>query len=441
MSYPRYHNVQRVDGGAMSFEAYLKQIRLLYPNLPDLYVSYLQLIYEFNAEQLDRMLQLQQEDIAAAIFDATLAALQNAKNRGPDAFMTFVEAYQYQDVLAELFEIGGGLSFEEWLDEINKLYPDEPDAYLYYITLLIQYKTMLQEKHLPMVVDDPVISGIVETVFQNDLLDISKRITHASDNRLMTETVMEDGYVLKNSLAVMICEELLTIIHKYFQDHIHLIVDYSNDPIERDVTNMPVTSTFMAFDQMRVLKEMAPGVFRIYAEDEDGPNFKQQAIELFDIQAGGGDVTVFAGRVKAIDSQMTQVEPGSRDYNRITFGEMFAYQETALTGGLSISGVFNTPVSHVGFEVIAYEDTEFGSTYPIGFAGQTLSFDQYPAIHDVFIPLSRERLPAGPYKLVFTIYAYADEPIDMDMHLSGLHFSLIANNFTCELYESDIVAE
>ena len=108
MGYPKFNNVQKVDGGAMSFTAYLRQIRLLYPNLPEQYEHFLKLIYDFNAEQLERLLGIPENDIAAEIVLATAHAMSLAKAENVAAFESFVVAYNLKDIFAELLGIEKG---------------------------------------------------------------------------------------------------------------------------------------------------------------------------------------------------------------------------------------------------------------------------------------------------------------------------------------------
>ena len=124
MSYPRYHNVQRVEGEGMGFDTYLKQIRLLYPNLPDLYVYYLRVIYRFNKEQLDRMLQLGHYDIAYEIIDAYTQVLEQFKERDRDMFLQFVDGYGYTERMIELLEIEAGETIIETLGCHLSVVPD-----------------------------------------------------------------------------------------------------------------------------------------------------------------------------------------------------------------------------------------------------------------------------------------------------------------------------
>ena len=148
MSYPRYHNVQRVEGEGMGFDTYLKQIRLLYPNLPDLYVQYLRVIYQFNKEQLDRMLQLGHYDIAYEIVDAYTQVLEQFKDRDRDTFLQFVDGYGYTNRMIDLLEIQTDPDLIGYCETASCLY--SPGKEIYFSQ---PYDTIVSLALSPMYID------------------------------------------------------------------------------------------------------------------------------------------------------------------------------------------------------------------------------------------------------------------------------------------------
>lgn len=135
MGYSRFDGVKRVEGSSMPFENYLKQINLLYPNLPDIYIKYLEMIYEFEAKQLERLLLLNQHEIADAIVTSIFNALSNVKIKDNLVFQSFVENFFYKERASELFDIHS-LTFEEWLQEISNMYPDDYETFIAYFNLV-----------------------------------------------------------------------------------------------------------------------------------------------------------------------------------------------------------------------------------------------------------------------------------------------------------------
>lgn len=55
MALPRFTNVKKLEGSGQSFDNYLKQINLLYPNIPDLYNTYADKTTDFLAQQIARV--------------------------------------------------------------------------------------------------------------------------------------------------------------------------------------------------------------------------------------------------------------------------------------------------------------------------------------------------------------------------------------------------
>lgn len=141
MGYPRFNNVEKLEGSGMAFEAYLKQIRLLFPNLPEMYEKYLKMIYEFDAEQLQRLLLLNETELADALFSSILDGMQKVKNADYGLFKMFIEDYGLQDRVKELFDIVDeeGMTFEEYLIAINLMYPDMPDEYVAYLQMIYDF--------------------------------------------------------------------------------------------------------------------------------------------------------------------------------------------------------------------------------------------------------------------------------------------------------------
>lgn len=172
MGFSRFDGVERIQGSSMPFENYLRQINLLYPNLPDLYVKYLQMIYEFEAEQLERLLSLNIQELSNEIVSSIFNALYKVKNKNSGLFNSFIENFNYQDIAIDLFniEIPESLSFEEWLEEINAMYVS--DDFYYYLQLIY----LFNRNQLQRLLEDGDINSsddIVTNIF-NALLQVKQ---------------------------------------------------------------------------------------------------------------------------------------------------------------------------------------------------------------------------------------------------------------------------
>ena len=144
MGYPRFTNVQKLDGGSMPFESYLQQINLLYPNLPQMYVSYLQMIYEFDHTQLKRLLLLGEKELSYAIVTNLFTTLHTIKEQYPDMLNTFITDSTIRDQAAVLFD----LTLEQYLEQVDAFYPDFPDYYTAYLVLIYEFNAMQLERML-----------------------------------------------------------------------------------------------------------------------------------------------------------------------------------------------------------------------------------------------------------------------------------------------------
>lgn len=105
MGFLRFSNVRKIEGEGMTLEKYLNQIRYLYPNLPEMYLRYLRLVYEFNADQLERLIGLGADDIADGILTAFTDSLHTIKATDPAAFNRFTDSLYYRERMIDLFDI------------------------------------------------------------------------------------------------------------------------------------------------------------------------------------------------------------------------------------------------------------------------------------------------------------------------------------------------
>lgn len=112
MPIARFNGERHLNGGAMSFETYLKQINLLYPYVPDMYVKYIKMINDFDAGQIERLLKIQAFDLSNDLFSNILNSLQSVKTYDYELFMAFVAEYDLKNRVIELFEIEEGEQVE-----------------------------------------------------------------------------------------------------------------------------------------------------------------------------------------------------------------------------------------------------------------------------------------------------------------------------------------
>lgn len=194
MGYPRFNNVEKLEGSGMTFEAYLKQIRLLFPNLPEMYEKYLKMIYEFDAEQLQRLLLLNETELADALFSSILDGMQKVKNADYGLFKMFIEDYGLQDRVKELFDIVDeeGMTFEEYLIAINLMYPDMPDEYVAYLQMIYDFDSEQLAKLLLVgenFLADAIFSAMLDALWAVKITQVGLFNTFVEDYDLQNRAI------------------------------------------------------------------------------------------------------------------------------------------------------------------------------------------------------------------------------------------------------------
>lgn len=218
MGLVHFQNMQKINSSSLSFENYLKQINLLYPNLPDVYKKYTNLVIDFLDEQyrrdignndptLSELNQAQRdlfqaraleqllmhgasafgEQLAAEQLDLFTSTLETTGNRyaadlfpvfyylfaalygsfaakreaSPETFDAFkkfetTESASIAAMMTDLF--GVEKTLEEMLKEVTAAYPDKPEDYIAAMTVVNMFED--QEYRRDMNNTDPVLSVI-----------------------------------------------------------------------------------------------------------------------------------------------------------------------------------------------------------------------------------------------------------------------------------------
>lgn len=192
MGIARFNGVQKVQGGSMPFESYLKQIHLLYPNVADMYVKYTTMINEFDSNQMGRLIGESEYEMASSLFDGKLNVFASLKENNLELFEAFLEAFGIREKIAEIFDLEQ-LTLEEMLELVRELYEEDYEAYLEAMEII---KNFEMEEFLRMMgsyqltVEDIEENGEIYNSFMDMLLQRFEEFTD------MFNVVTENGAVL-----------------------------------------------------------------------------------------------------------------------------------------------------------------------------------------------------------------------------------------------------
>lgn len=335
MSLPRFNGAERISGGAMPFESYLKQIHYLHPSLPDLYVKYLTMINEFDAKQLERLLKAEEHELSDVLLSTILLALQHAKEHNYDSFMLFVETYGYQDIVAELFEVGGSL--EAMLQKVKEMYPEFIEEYEANMMLVINFYKNESDRFLLLPDDEFTIAlNDYRESINLELIYAYLLNTLASGRETIVEVDMGNGQMTPFPMPVVTneVENILAILTNLFSD-----VIVPNPNLHNDYNLLIPNAIFNAgLNSMELLKDTAPDYIEMIKESPQ--NIVARLIELFGI-TGGGELE----NTIIIDTSPIHRDIQSTDSLFETLAYVNLEEQADIIGGLTIQwhpAVFGT---------------------------------------------------------------------------------------------------
>jgi len=407
MGFPRFTGVKRLEGSSMPFENYLKQIHGLYPNIPDMYVHYLQMVYEFDATQLKRLLLLNEVELSEVIVANMFETLQSVKDENNELFTSFVETYSYKERASDLFDIlGEGVSFEEWLNLIGLMYEDDPISYLYYMGLAHSFMTNEIDTKMLLTGTDDTIETMVESVIKADMENLKQRMMHYINS--------DEKRIVYHPTQPMSWE-----MYK-FQDYIETLIACLGEIFEYG--NLTVTDTDMRscvgdlindfFNEslyyLEASKTDFPNDFE-YGQDNEMYDFKNRVIDLFNIQAGGGGGMgmMVKNRVYGLNGFMFDQSLDPENYvdnlgNNLYFGTLTNKEDSLLHGYLLVE--LWSEQNLTDDTAIDYEFTVDSEYQSFGSLQSTINFSSKDGVtHTAMIPIAVQELSADSYDMRLTI--------------------------------------
>lgn len=244
MGIARFNGVQKVQGGSMPFESYLKQIHLLYPNVVDMYVKYTTMINEFDSKQMGRLIGESEYELANSLFDGKLNVFASLKENNLELFEAFLETFGVKDKIAEIFDLGS-MSLEEMLEYVSLLYEEDYEAYT---TAIEMIKTFELEEFLR---DKIVTLEDIELDNENYTYFIESLLGRLDEAMSTFNLLTEDGALLSllsEEQIAYVNERLSLNFHAYFMN----LLEAYKTPIEEQLPSVVNQATSYAKNGSKV---------------------------------------------------------------------------------------------------------------------------------------------------------------------------------------------
>lgn len=244
MGIARFNGVQKVQGGSMPFESYLKQIHLLYPNVIDMYVKYTTMINEFDSKQMGRLIGESEYELANSLFDGKLNVFASLKENNLELFEAFLETFGIKDKIAEIFDLGS-MTLEEMLEYVSLLYEEEYELYVEAITMIktFELEEFLRDKIVTL--EDIELDNENYTYFIESLLD-------RMDEAMVTFNLLTEEGALLSLLSeeqiAYVNERLSLNFHAYFMS----LLEAYKTPIEEQLPSVVNQATNYAKNGSKV---------------------------------------------------------------------------------------------------------------------------------------------------------------------------------------------
>lgn len=244
MGIARFNGVQKVQGGSMPFESYLKQIHLLYPNVIDMYVKYTTMINEFDSKQMGRLIGESEYELANSLFDGKLNVFASLKENNLELFEAFLETFGIKDKIAEIFDLGS-MTLEEMLEYVSLLYEEDYEAYMIAIEMI---KTFELEEFLR---DKIVTLEDIELDNENYTYFIESLLGRMDEAMTTFNLLTEDGALLSllsEEQIAYVNERLSLNFHAYFMG----LLEAYKTPIEEQLPSVVNQATSYAKNGSKV---------------------------------------------------------------------------------------------------------------------------------------------------------------------------------------------
>lgn len=293
MGIARFTGVEKIQGGSMPFESYLKQINLLYPNVPDMYLKYLTMINEFDSEQMARLIEEEQE-LAVSLFDSKLVVFQELKDRNYELFASLLETYEIKETLQEIFEIGG-MSLEEMLEHITSLYdvdstPEELEEYAACMLLVYGFHYSESERLLN-VLDDDLADTLNDLNFshQTDLLKfyLINVMYSGREQGLTIDNGVDPPFTIQISALAKSMSDIYRTLEDFYMEHI--ITEYDDTFKTDENLSLPVIGFQSTVAMMKKLFDFNPDLIELFL-GQAYEYHKEVVTEIFNIESGGSSL-------------------------------------------------------------------------------------------------------------------------------------------------------
>lgn len=214
MGIARFNGVQKVQGGSMPFESYLKQIHLLYPNVADMYVKYTTMINEFDSNQIGRLIGESEYEMANSLFDGKLNVFASLKENNLELFEAFLEAFGIREKIGEIFDLAA-MTLEEMLELVSLLYEEDYEAYVTAIDMIKTFELEEFMRDMVLTLED------IELDNENYTYFIEKLLTRMDEAFSTFNLLTEDGTLLSllsEEQIAYVNERLSLNFHAYFMN-------------------------------------------------------------------------------------------------------------------------------------------------------------------------------------------------------------------------------
>lgn len=214
MGIARFKGVEKIQGGGMPFESYLKQINLLYPNVADMYIKYASMINEFDSEQIARLIGAEEYELANSFFDGKLLVFASLKENNLELFEAFLEAFGIREKIGEIFDLAA-MTLEEMLLLVSELYEEDYTLYLESLELIKTFELEEFMRDMVLTLED------IELDNENYTYFIEKLLTRMDEAFSTFNVLTEEGVLLSllsEEQIAYVNERLSLNFHAYFMN-------------------------------------------------------------------------------------------------------------------------------------------------------------------------------------------------------------------------------
>lgn len=256
MGIARFTGVEKIQGGSMPFESYLKQINLLYPNVADMYIKYATRINEFDSEQIARLIGAEEYELANSFFDGKLNVFASLKENNLELFEAFLEAYGIREKIGEIFDLAA-MTLEEMLEVVRELYEEDYDLYLESMDIIKLFEVE-EFLRVMVVTEEDILSNN-----ENYLLYEENLFVRLQETLDIVDVLTLDGQIvnLLDSDQLLIFTQRFESLFQYFRKHIQA---YTYE-IEDQTTNQITFGSRLAYKGSQAMADMGTICDKIYS--------------------------------------------------------------------------------------------------------------------------------------------------------------------------------